>query len=98
MKVGVLVHCGNAPKMQRVIYLTVALAKKDVDGVKSHVREDFVWRTVGSDEVLSFDDLPKELEKRPSVSELHVENALSHGNGAMSEGTLSFEDGDRLNF
>jgi hypothetical protein len=98
METKVMVHCGNAPKMERVIELTIALAKKDANLVKSHVREDFVWKTVGMDDVISFDDLTKELAKRPAVKELSVENALSHGNGAMCEGTISFEDGDILYF
>lgn len=98
MKTEVMFHCGNAPKMERVIELTIALAKKDVKLVKSHVREDFVWKTVGEDDVILFDDLTKELERRPTVIKLNVENALSHGNGAMCEGTLSFEDGSLLYF
>lgn len=98
MKTEVMVHCGNAPKMERVIDLTIALAKKDVNLVKAHVREDFVWKTVGKDDVISYDDLIQELAKRPTVTEIKVKNALSHGNGAMCEGTLSFEDGDFMYF
>lgn len=98
MKTEVMFHCGNSPKMERVIELTIALAKKDVNLVKSHVREDFVWKTVGKEEVISFDDLTQALEERPEVTELKVENSLSHGNGAMCEGTLSFEDGSLIYF
>ena len=32
-------------------------------------------------------DLADELQKRPTVTELKIENAHSHGNGAMFEGT-----------
>lgn len=98
MKTEVMFHCGNAPKMQRVIELTIALSKKDVNSVKLHVREDFIWKTVGKDDVISLHNLTQELAKRPTVTELNVENALSHGNGAMCEGTLSFEDGSLLYF
>ena len=98
MKTEVMFHCGNSPKMERVIELTIALAKKDINLVKSHVREDFVWKTVGKDEVISFENLLQELEKRPTVTELNISNALSHGNGAMCEGTLKFVDGDFLYF
>src|SRR5690554_5998412 len=98
MKIEVMFHCGNAPKMERVIELTIALAKKDINLVKSHVRGDFIWRTVGIEDVISFDDLTQELVKRPTVTELNIENALSHGNGAMCEGALLFEDGSLLYF
>lgn len=98
MKTEIMLHCGNAPKMERVIELTIALAKKDVNLVKSHVREDFVWKTVGREDVISLDDLTQELAKRPTVTEINIKNALSHGKGAMCEGTLSFEDGSLLYF
>lgn len=98
MKTEVMFHCGNAPKMERVVELTIALAKKDVNLVKLHVREDFVWKTVGKDEVISFDELTDALEQKPAVMELNIENALSHGNGAMCEGMLSFEDGSKMYF
>lgn len=98
MKTEVMVHCGNSPKMQRVIDLTVALAGKDVESVESYVREDFVWKTVGEEDDISYEALKQKLTDRPTVTELNVDNALSHGNGAMCEGTLSFENGDTLYF
>lgn len=98
MKTDIMVHCGNSPKMERVIDLTVALANKDTELVKQYVRDDFTWKAVGGDENISFENLDQELTERPSVTELSVTNALSHGNGAMCEGTLLFEDEDVLHF
>ncbi|GAB6088481.1 hypothetical protein [Spirochaeta dissipatitropha] len=94
----VMFHCGNAPKMERVIDLTIALAEKDFKAARQHIREDFVWATVGTNKVISYDDLPQQLSVRPDVAEIKIENALSHGNGAMCEGKLLFEDGDLLYF
>lgn len=91
-------NCGNSPKMERAIELTIALAQKDANLVNSHVREDFIWKIVGKDDVISLPDLTQELSKKPDVTELNVENALSHGNGSMCEGTLLFEDGSHLYF
>lgn len=98
MKANVMFHCGNAPKMETVINLTIALAKKDAAEAQKHVREDFTWKTVGKDDTIKYEELATELPKRPAVKELTVENALSHGDGAMCEGTLVFEDGDELYF
>lgn len=98
MKTEILFHCGNAPKMERVIELTVALAGKHASDAKSHVSEDFTWREVGGDEALHYDELDEKLSKRPSVKLLKIDNALSHGNGAMCEGVMEFDDGDRLHF
>lgn len=98
METEVMVHCGNSPKMERVIELTLALASKDAKSVMAYVREDFVWKTVGEEDVISFENLTQELAKRPTVKKINVENALSHGNGAMCEGILFFENGDVLYF
>lgn len=98
MKTEIMVHCGNAPKMERVIELTVALASKNASEAKTHVREDFTWHEIGADNVLHYAELDEELLKRPNVKLLKIDNALSHGNGAMCEGMLEFEDGDKLYF
>jgi len=44
------------------------------------------------------DELTDVLEQKPAVMELNIENALSHGNGAMCEGTMIFEDGSLVYF
>lgn len=98
MKTDIMAHCGNAPKMQRVIDLTIALAKRDEKAVQQHVREDFVWSTVGTNDTLTYDELAAKLPARPAVKKLTVTNAMSHGNAAMCEGELVFEDGDTLLF
>ena len=98
MKTDIMVHCGKSPKMERVIELTVALAKKDTELVKQYVRDEFTWETVVRDTVISFGKLDQDLNKRPPVKELKVNNALSHGKSAMCEGTLLFENGDLLYF
>jgi hypothetical protein len=91
-------HCGNAPKMERVIDLTIALTDKNAAEAKRHIREDFVWNEVGEGEIANYNNLDEVLSKRPDVSKITVNNALSHGNGAMCEGILEFEDGDKLYF
>ncbi len=98
MQKKILVHCGNAPKMERVIDLTVALAARDVAGVQRHVRDDFVWSHASGDTILTYASLGDTLPGRPEVAKLSVDNALSHGNGAMAEGELEFADGDRLRY
>lgn len=94
----ILVHCGNAPKMERVIDLTVALAARDVAAVLLHVRDDFVWSDASGEEILTYETLKNVLANRPEVKKLSVDNALSHGNGAMCEGVLEFADGDKLRY
>lgn len=98
MKHNVMVHCGNAPKMQQVIDLTLALADRDAATAKMHVREDFVWSTIGNDDQITYDDLATVLPARPAVAKATISNAMSHGNAAMCEGVFAFEDGDTLSF
>ena len=98
MKTEVMFHCGNAPKLERVIDLTLALAARDAGAAKTHLREDFVWTEVGGGEIANYDQLDHVLAARPAVSGIKVENGLSHGNGAMCEGILDFPDGSSLHF
>jgi hypothetical protein len=98
MKKEVMFHCGNAPKMERVIDLTIALADKDAKAAKSHVREDFVWNEIGKGEIAKYENLGDVLSNRPGVSKILVTNGLSHGNGAMCEGELQFADNTALFF
>lgn len=98
MKTEIMVHCGNAPKMERVIELTIAMAKIDIDSVKQHVRDDFVWKIVGEDDVVALNELAHVLGEKPEIVTLNIQNALSHGNGAMCEGTVSLKDGSLLYF
>lgn len=98
MKIDVLVHCGNSPKMEQVINLTSALAKRSPDAAREYVREDFRWSTVGGDKMIRFDELDEKLPQRPEVTSLTICNAMSHGKVAMCEGKLLFADGDKLAF
>lgn len=98
MKRDILVHCGNAPKIERVIDMTVALAARSASEVHTHVREDFVWSDASGVEILKYESLDEVLQQRPEVKKISVDNALSHGNGAMCEGELEFTDGDRLRY
>ena len=75
-----------------------ALVKRDEKAVRQHVHEDFVWSTVGTSETLTYDEFATKLPARPTVKKLTVTNAMSHGNAAMCEGELVFEDGGTLLF
>lgn len=47
MILEIMNHCGNAPKMESVIDLTIAFAKKDINLIYSIVSKDFIWGIVG---------------------------------------------------
>lgn len=98
MKIETFVHCGNAPKMQHIIDLVAAIAKRDESAVQKLVRDDFSWRVVGSDEEMTYNELGEALSKRPEVHVARFDTAMSHGNIAMCEGVLTFADKDELHF
>ena len=95
MKLEIMSHCGNAPKMERVIALTIALAKKDINLIYPHVSNEFIWRIVGRDKETNLSELVQEFSNITTIIKLTINNALSHGNGAMCEGTVTLE-GDNL--
>lgn len=98
MKKDVMVRCKNAPKMERVIDLMLALAGKDLEAVKKLVREDFTWQRIGNPERVTFDEWIDVFSTWPDIDEIAIQNALSHGNGAMCEGEIMEVTGKKSSF
>ena len=98
MNTEVMFHCGNAPKMERVIELTIALAGRDENAAKVHLREDFVWTEVGAGKIADYSTLGDSLSRRQPVSIIKIDNGLSHGNGAMCEGVIEYTDNKSFYF
>lgn len=98
MKTSVLMHCNNAPKMARVIDLSIAIGRKDKAGIHTHVRDDFVLKMIGTNETFDLLHIDEVLVRMPDILEMNIINALSHGNAAMCEGTITLKDKSVCNF
>ncbi|MFT4147534.1 MAG: hypothetical protein QM632_01885 [Micrococcaceae bacterium] len=98
METKVFFSCNNAPKMARIVDISIAIAERDIEALKPHVRDDFTLSIVGTDLNYTLDELVHELPKDPAVKTIEVTNALSHGNGGMAEGTMERTNGTRYQF
>lgn len=92
--------CGNSPRKLLLKELNTAFVNGVVDSVLEHVRDDIVWEVIGDK---SFDGKRavhlhlQQLANRP-ITELHIENIITHGNTAAVNGLITVADGRQWAF
>lgn len=95
------VDCGNAPKMQFIKDFLIANADGDIEKAMEMLTEDVVLEIPGYETAEGKDEVRQLLQKdasRSKVTELVLENILSHGDRGSANGTLFFADGGVVTF
>lgn len=87
--------CGNAPKKAQIRDFNVAFANRDVDALLEAVTADIRWKRVGFDVVEGKGAFETELRQMQGaeVTELVVDEILTHGNVGAANGIIRFADG-----
>lgn len=93
-------NCGNSPKMEFLKEFNIAFAKGDVEFITESVTEDIVWNIIGNKKIEGKEKFTMELEKMKSekVSELVLEQILSHGKEGAVNGIIKMQDGKTYAF
>lgn len=93
-------NCGNSPKMEFLKKFNIAFAKGDVAFITESVTEDIVWNIIGDKTIEGKEKFTEELEKMKSekVSELVLEQILSHGKEGATNGTITLQNGKKYAF
>ncbi|MRH99211.1 nuclear transport factor 2 family protein [Kriegella sp. EG-1] len=93
-------NCGNSPKMEFLKEFNIAFAKGDVAFLTESVTVDIVWNIIGDKKIEGKEKFIVELEKMKSekVSELVLEQILSHGKEGAVNGILKMQDGKKYAF
>lgn len=93
-------NCGNSPKMEFLKELNIAFVKGDVAFITESVTDDIVWNIIGDKKIEGKEKFTVELEKMKSekVSELVLEQILSHGKEGAVNGILKMQDGKKYAF
>lgn len=97
MEIFVNTSCKNAPKKERTIDLVLAFIKKDEAVLKTLVTKDFTYHTVGDKTYYNLNNLSDFLNSY-NIEKITIDNALSHGNGAMAEGIIILKDTKNVRF
>lgn len=93
-------NCGNSPKMEFLKEFNIAFARGDVAFISDSVTDDIIWNIIGDKKIEGKERFAVELEKMKSkkVSELVLEQILSHGKEGAANGIMKMQDGKEYAF
>lgn len=92
--------CGNAPKKLQIRDFNIAFANGDVDALLQSVTEEICWNRVGEGMVEGKAAFERALQQmsQAEVTELVIEEIITHGNVGAANGLLRFADGKACAF
>ncbi|WP_303925204.1 nuclear transport factor 2 family protein [Draconibacterium sediminis] len=93
-------NCGNSPKMEFLKEFNIAFAKGNVEFITGNVTDEIVWNIIGNKKIEGKEKFTEELEKMKSekVSELIIDQILSHGKEGAASGTIKMQNGKEYAF
>lgn len=95
MEVSVYTHCGNSPKVEALIELMTALCHADAQKIEQGVDRNVQWNLLGNlTQTYYYKDITTGKKLLPGIGVLNIDNALSHGRGAMCEGRIEYTYGE----
>lgn len=99
-KITTTINCGNSPKMEFIKQFNSAFAQGDVEFLAENVTDEIVWNILGDKKITGMENFVKALEqmKAEKVSELILEQILSHGKEGAASGIMKMENGNDYAF
>lgn len=93
-------NCGNSPKMEFLKKFNIAFAQGNSDFLSESVTDEIVWNIVGDRKITGKENYFEELEKMKSekVSELILDQILSHGKEGAANGIMKLQNGKKYAF
>lgn len=93
-------NCGNSPKMEFLKDFNIAFAKGDVEIIVDSVTDEIIWDIIGDRKIEGKENFTQELEKMKSenVSELRIDQILSHGKEGAANGIIKMQNGKKYAF
>ncbi|QDO95529.1 nuclear transport factor 2 family protein [Formosa sediminum] len=93
-------NCGNSPKMAFLKQFNIAFAEGNVAFLVKNVTDNIVWNIIGDKNIEGIEAFAEELEKMKSVkvSELILNQILSHGKEGAANGEITMENGNQYAF
>ena len=93
-------NCGNSPKMEFLKKFNIAFAKGNVEFITESVTDEVVWNIIGDRKIEGKEKFTEELEKMKSekVTELIIDQILSHGKEGATNGIIKMHNGKKYAF
>jgi hypothetical protein len=100
MKIITKTNCGNSPKMEVLKNLTIAIAEKDHNFISDCISEDVVCTWVGDKKIKGKNEFLSVIKTKADkeISELIIEQILSHGKEGAVCGVKLMTSGERYAF
>lgn len=100
MKTTNAIDCGNAPKRALLRDLTIQFASYQIDKVMENMDENITWTFVGEKPVHGKEAFSKVLQdmRNDTVSELQIEQIITHGKEAVVRGKMLMDNGNEFAF
>src|SRR5699024_6855459 len=100
IKVKCAEDCGNAPKKQLLKELSIAFVNQEFGFCLDWVADDITCEIIGGEQIQGKEDFEQILHKIKdfTIQELHIHNIITHGNAASLNGTVVYDDQQRVAF
>jgi hypothetical protein len=92
--------CGNAPKKAFLKEFNIAFAHNDIDFINENITDDFQWNIIGNHHIQGKEKVVETLKQNQNskVTELHINNIITHGYAGSVNGTLIVENKKKYAF
>lgn len=100
MKTHIPSHCGNSPKNELILKLTLLFAQYNLDEAMKYMDNQVTWTLVGDQIITGKEDFKAELlrMKDNTVIELSIFQVITHGKSASVNGEMKMKDGKVFGF
>ena len=99
-KIKIKADCGNSPKMNFLKEINIAFAESNLTFLSDHVTDSIEWNIVGEKLIVGKESFTDELEvmKSNEISELVLQQVLSHGREGAARGIITMNNGKMFAF
>jgi len=94
-KIEATPNCGNSPKSQTLVELTVAIARADVSALAALVTLDVSWNPVGRKRVAGVEAFCKAITRYGPAKRLTIRHVLTHGSSGAVDGIVDYNGRQR---
>jgi hypothetical protein len=100
VKINVEADCENSPKKEFIRDFEVAFPEKKRTVILDSIDDNISWEMVGESVINGKADAEEMLDTMldGTITELTIENIITHGDAGSANGTISFEDGRVFSF
>lgn len=93
-------HCGNSPKKILLINIYKAITNYDDSFILNNLSDDIILNIIGDREIVGKENIISTINVfiEKGLSEIKINDAITHGNTAAVHGSVFFKDNLQIDF